>query len=109
MKELRGFLMAEQPPVSSLVGRFAARVAELTPEARERIYTRCARLDGRNLDGFLHRIELFARSMPDSDPYQEPMMRPALAMLGRAFGVLHEAVAPITRGPRARCVRWRTA
>ena len=82
--------MTEQGPVPSLVGAFAARVAELPPEAWDRIHTRCARLDGRTRDGVLNRIELYARSMPDSDPYQEPMMRPAMAMLGRVFGFAHE-------------------
>ena len=70
----------------TLTPAFTSRVAELTPDAWERIHERCAALDSRTLEGVLNRLELFARAMPDSDPYKDPLTRPVMAMIGRFLG-----------------------
>lgn len=89
---------ARDPDFSRLVA-FATRLETLDESAWDRVAARCALLDGRSVDGFLSRMELFSRSlMPDANPYTQPGARPAMAAMGTVFGMLGE-IAMVLGGP----------
>ena len=77
----------------AMLATFAQRVADLTPEAWERIATRCDKLDHRSVEGFLGRAELVGRVFTlDADPYRHPFVLSALGAWGTLWGVLGEAL-----------------
>ena len=80
-------------PDNTRVQAFAARLLELTPDAWERINTRCALLDAFSVEAFVGRLALYARSAPDADPYRLPGLRPFLTTMSSALGFLNEIVA----------------
>lgn len=85
-----------------MVWEFAARLEALTPDAWERIHARCAQLDASTMSAFFGRVELYSRTFPDTDPYAQPALKPALTVLGGVLGFVAEGiqllVPPAARG-----------
>ena len=86
--------MAEpKEPDTRRLQAFAARLAELAPDAWHRINSRCALLDPFSIETFVGRLALYSRSVPDADPYRLPGLRPFLATMSSALGLLTEVAA----------------
>jgi len=81
---------APTPDFSGVI-KFSEGLDTLDDAAWERVATRCGELEDRSIDGFLGRVELFARSVtPETNPYTQPGARPAMAAMGTVFGILGE-------------------
>jgi hypothetical protein len=86
-------------PDHSRVARFVERLDQLDAHAWERIAGRCDAIGANSLDGFLSRIELFARSVtPATSTYARPGARPAMALMGTIFGTMNEVAMMLGGG-----------
>ena len=75
----------------AMLTSFARKVAELPPDAWDRVAARCGSLDQRTVDGFLGRAELVGRSfVPDTDTYQHPFVHSAVGAWGTLCGLALE-------------------
>ena len=88
---------------SERLDAFASRVAALDAGAWERIALRCGALNESSLGALFGRAGLLAESAtPDVDPYQQLWLKPAMAALGAAVGLLLELTKTLPPDPPRR-------
>jgi hypothetical protein len=94
---------ADRSANAAMLTTFAQKVAELSPDAWERVAAGCAALDQRTANAFLGRSELVGLSfVAGTDPYEGPFLRSAVGVWGTLWGLALEATHGLSPSGAAR-------